>query len=82
MRNFGKTIDELCCAPFNMPSANHIQLVESFHRRWAMIRTDLHYIGATLNPRYASSPDVFTNKVQHGFLSAITYFLPNPVEKT
>ena len=45
MRDLGKAIDELCCAPFNMSLAHHIQLVGSFYRRWTMIRTDLHYVG-------------------------------------
>ena len=82
MRNLEKAINELCCTPFNMPSAHHVELVGSFQRRWTMIRTDLHYVGATLNPRYARSPHVDTNKVQQGFLSAITRLLSNPVERT
>ena len=71
----GKTIDVLCCAPFNMPSANHVELVRSFYRRWTVIRIDLHYVGATLTLRYARSPKVDNNKVWQGFLSAIMWHL-------
>ena len=82
MHDLEKAIYELCCAPFNMPSAHHVELVGSFHMQWTMIRTDLHYVGATLNPRYARSLDVDTNEVRQGFLSAITRLLPNLVERT
>ena len=82
MRDLGKTIDELCCAPLNMQSAHHVELVGSFYRQWTMICIDLHYVGATLNLRYAHSPDVDINEVRQGFLSAITRLLPNPLERT
>ena len=82
MRDLGKAIDELCCTPFNMPSAHHVELVGSFHRRRTMIYIDLHYVRVTLNPRYARSRDVDTNEVRQGFLSAITRLLPNPLERT
>ena len=47
-----------------------------------MIRTNLHYVGATLNPRYVRSPDVDTNEVRQGFLSATTHLLSNPLKRT
>ena len=33
IRELEKAINELYCAPFNMPSAHHVELVGSFHRQ-------------------------------------------------
>ena len=36
MCDLGKTIDELCCVPFNMSLAHHVELLGSFYRGWCL----------------------------------------------
>ena len=77
LHNLGEQIKELGCDLFNMPSTNDVELVDTFNMQWATIRTNLHYVGATLNSRFVCSSEVNNSEVQQGFLCAITRILSN-----
>jgi hypothetical protein len=49
MNNLRKHIFNLRNPPFNLPARIATTLEENFTKRWDMMVTDLHYIGALLN---------------------------------
>jgi hypothetical protein len=50
MNNLKKHIFNLRNPPFNLPGRIAVTLEEYFTKRWDMMVTDLHYVGALLNP--------------------------------
>ena len=50
MNNLNKHIFNLQNPPFNLPACIATMLEENFTKRWDMMVTDLHYMGALLNP--------------------------------
>jgi hypothetical protein len=49
MNNLKKHIFNLWNCPFNLPARIVVTLEENFTKRWDMMLTDLHYVGALLN---------------------------------
>ena len=79
MNNLRKHIFRLRYVPFFLTPAIAEEIEENFMKRWDMMLTDLHYVGAMLNPYLRGHMELQQNGEAKRALNRVFHRLSNPL---